>query len=126
MDRYLDYYPPTPEVLRKDGDNDTGGGETRHVSPRRLPVERTIDLHGMTVEEARNEMDRFITCARAEGVVKVLVIHGKGSHGESQGIMKLFVQDYLEKNPGVGARGTPSIREGGTGATWAIIRQRSR
>ncbi|TVR66252.1 MAG: hypothetical protein EA427_16465 [Spirochaetaceae bacterium] len=126
MDAFLQRYPPTPEVFRDEPDSEAGGAPPVPVSPRRIPVERTLDLHGCTVEEARIRLDAFIQSALSDRVVKVLIIHGKGNHSDSGSVIRNFVRNYLERNRFVGATGTPSVREGGTGATWAIIRQRSR
>lgn len=125
MEMFLERYPPTPEVIR-DTDLEETTYSSVQQSPRRLPVERTLDLHGYTLEEAGLQLDRFVLASQAEAVSKVLIIHGKGNHGESTGVMKQFVRNYLEKNPHVGATGVPSVRDGGAGATWAMIRQRSR
>nr|WP_157703039.1 Smr/MutS family protein [Alkalispirochaeta alkalica] len=125
MELYLDRYPPPLSAARtreSEGDH----GRQQPLAPRRLPVERSLDLHGLTREEARLELGRFLAGAQADGVRKVLIIHGKGTHGESGGVLRRCVQDYLEADRSVGATGTPSAQDGGTGATWAVLRQRSR
>lgn len=126
MDQFLERYPPTPEVMKERQTEEPLQDTAGAISPRRRPVEGTLDLHGFTVQEAGEQLDRFIADALAQGVTKVLIIHGKGTHRESGGIIREFVRKYLEKNRNIGATGVPSIREGGTGATWAMIRQRSR
>ena len=126
MDVFLERYPPTPDVIRENDLTGRGVHPDERLAPRRLPIERTIDLHGLTLEEAQLQLDRFLLSAQAEGILKVLIVHGKGNHSESMSVLKRFVRDFLEKNPNVGATGTPPIREGGSGATWAVIRQRSR
>lgn len=122
MDRLLDRYPPPPD-LEKD---DFAGRDYEHVAPRKLPVERTIDLHGLTSTAASRQLEAFVVQAAKDGVRKVLVIHGKGSSPGSEGILKALVRDYLEASSKVGATGHPGVDLGGAGATWAIIRQRSR
>lgn len=122
MDRLLDRYPPPPD-LEKD---DFAGRDYEHVAPRKLPVERTIDLHGMTSTAASQELERFIAQAAKDGVRKVLVIHGKGASPGSEGILKALVRHHLEASSMVGATGHPGVELGGAGATWAVIRQRSR
>ncbi|SIQ64297.1 Smr domain-containing protein [Alkalispirochaeta americana] len=125
MELYLQRYPPCASATgMKDMDEEED--LRQRLAPRRLPVERTLDLHGMTQEEARLSLGRFLATARAEGIRKVLIIHGKGTHGETGGVLRRLVQGYLEADRSVGATGTPSAQEGGTGATWAIVRQRSR
>jgi len=122
MDRLLDRYPPPPD-LEKD---DFAGQDYEHVAPRKLPVERTIDLHGLTTIDASQQLEVFIAQAAREAVRKVLIIHGKGSSPGSEGVLKALVRQYLEESPMVGATGHPGVDLGGAGATWAVIRQRSR
>ena len=122
MDRLLDRYPPPGDF---DKDEAFESQEPRR-SPKRLPVERTIDLHGHTAESAVAALDGFIRDALTAGVKKVLIIHGKGSVPGSEGVLKTVVREYLEGSPSVGATGVPGIELGGSGATWALIRQRSR
>ena len=53
-----------------------------------MRVEDRIDLHGMTQEEARRALDRFLTSAASDGKRCVLVITGKGSaRTDDAGIM---------------------------------------
>lgn len=125
MDRFLELYPPTDEVL-KDVEERVETERSFRPSPRKLPVERSIDLHGLTVDSARSALDSFIISARSAGIRKILIVHGKGSHGGSSGVLREFVRKYLQENPAIGATGSPPIRDGGSGATWAVIRQRSR
>lgn len=122
MDRLLERYPPPPD-LEKD---DFAGRDYEHVAPRKLPVERTIDLHGLTTLDATQQLEIFVTDAARDGVRKVLIIHGKGSSPGSEGVLKALVRRYLEASPIVGATGHPGVNLGGAGATWAVIRQRSR
>ena len=96
------------------------------VSNKRLPVEDSLDLHGMTVVEAEAAVDSFLQDASKRGLRKVLFIHGKGTHSESEGVLRKEVRIYLEKHPLAGELGVPKRFEGGKGAIWAIVRQRSR
>lgn len=117
MDRLLDRYPP-PSDLDKDGELPS----SPRLAPRRLPVEREIDLHGHTAESATAMLSEFIRSAQRDGIRKVLIIHGKGSHPDSNGVLRRLVQELLERNPAVGTTGTARADKGGSGATWAMIR----
>lgn len=123
MDRVLNQYPP-PKDLDKDDDVDST--VQAHRSPKRMAIERRIDLHGKTIDEARVELDTFIAACVAEEVRKILIIHGKGTTEGSDGTMRRFVRRYLEENQFIGTTGIPAERDGGSGAVWAIVRQRSR
>ncbi len=123
MDRVLSKYPP-PADLDKD-DHPSGSPQDRR-SPKRLSIERRIDLHGKTTEEAQIELDAFIGACVADGVKKVLIVHGKGTSAGSDGTLRSFVRQYLEEHRSIGTTGVPAEKDGGSGAVWAIVRQRSR
>jgi DNA-nicking Smr family endonuclease len=121
FERWLERYPP-PADLQKERPRADGVPS----APRNLPVERSIDLHGLTALEAHNVLDDFVRRAAREGVRKILIIHGKGSHPGSEGALRKLVARYLDASPMIGATGHPGASEGGSGATWAMVRQRSR
>lgn len=99
--------------------------QTHRIGARRLPVEDSIDLHGMTVEQAEIAVDGFLFSARERGLRKVLIIHGKGTHSDSDGTLRREIRSFLEKHSIAGEMGIPKSSEGGTGAIWVMIRQRS-
>lgn len=54
-----------------------------------------IDLHGLTVDQALDQLDRYINdCLLDEKIFKVEIIHGLGT-----GKIKKAVLDYLAKHP---------------------------
>ncbi|MCG8479544.1 MAG: Smr/MutS family protein, partial [Spirochaetales bacterium] len=122
MEEFLDRYPPPDDFDKDDG---SSHGRQKRISPKKMRIEATIDLHGMTLEEARNALDIFVKQALQNDIRKVLIVHGKGNHPTSEGVIKEMVLHYLERNPSIGATGTPGVRDGGSGATWALIRHRS-
>lgn len=123
MDRVLNQYPPPADLEKDDGSEDA---DRHHRSPKRLAIERRIDLHGKTIEEAQVELDSFIATCAAEEVRKILIVHGKGTSDGSDGAMRRFVRGYLEEHRLIGTTGVPAEKDGGSGAIWAIVRQRSR
>ncbi len=122
MDRYLERYLP-PDDLDKVREN---GEQTRsgRTSPRNVPIDATLDLHGYRLSEARVRLGEFLGECLAQGARKVLIVHGKGSHGSGVGRIRQMVREELENNGFVGATGHPAARNGGTGATWAMLRRR--
>jgi len=123
MSQFLELYPPEP-----DPDRDVDVSETRRSrrSPRKMPVQGRIDLHGFTVEEAQTELDRFLEESVSLGKRKVLIIHGKGLHSDGDGRLREMSRKMLAEHHLVGSTGTADHRDGGSGATWVILRQRSR
>jgi DNA-nicking Smr family endonuclease len=51
---------------------------SRRIASGRAQIQSTIDLHGMTWDEARTTLVRHIEKARRRGDKRVLVITGKG------------------------------------------------
>lgn len=76
------------------------------------PAIPEVDLHGMGVDDALDELDRAIENALAAGSGKLLVIHGKGS-----GTLRLAVWDSLRKDVRVGRFALDHTTYDGTGAT---------
>ncbi len=117
FERQLERYPVV--------DKDAEGGDEASISfsnPQQLPVEDTIDLHGLTVSEALAATEQFLRSSRTRGLRKVAVIHGKGRNGE--GVLKREVRAYLEQHRQAGAMGYARGPDGGRGALWVILRDR--
>ena len=94
---------------------------------RKIP-EATIDLHGLTKDEAWEALTVFFDNAKNQGLEKVLVIHGKGNHyGENgkadSGILKKMVRDFVEHCPFAGESGYSSNRQGGEGSSWVLLKK---
>ncbi len=91
---------------------------------RAMPYEATIDLHGLTQDEAYQLLNRFIGDCSRMGLQKVLIIHGKGNHSESEPVLSRMVRSFIERDYRLGESGHPDKAEGGKGATWVIIRKK--
>ncbi len=76
------------------------------------PVFPEVDLHGMRVEEALDELDRAVENAAAAGSRHLVVIHGKGT-----GALRSAVWDRLRDDARVGRFALDHTRLDGTGAT---------
>jgi DNA-nicking Smr family endonuclease len=67
-------------------------GHARGLDPRvvkrlrrgELAVQGHVDLHGMLKDEAKSELEAFLTKARQQGKRCVLVVHGRGLHSKDQ------------------------------------------
>jgi len=89
---------------------------------RMMEPEAEIDLHGLSVEEALLDLDRFLREASRRGLRKVLIIHGKGNHSKEGPVLPGAVLDLLRSSPLAGETGTAKRDKGGRGATWVIVR----
>ena len=71
-----------------------------HAAPARTLM-HTLDLHGLTVEEAYQMLCRFITVHMRENSKTIVVITGKGTK-EKEGLIHKEIKNWLE---------TPSFSE---------------
>ncbi len=90
----------------------------------RYPVERRLDLHGMTQAEAHSALRGFVERSRATGKRCVLVITGHGRL--SGGVLKAAVPRWLAE-PGLRRHllGISPARpqDGGAGALYLLLRR---
>ncbi|WXT99682.1 MAG: Endonuclease MutS2 [Catillopecten margaritatus gill symbiont] len=81
-----------------------------------------IDLHGYTVEEACEVLPEFIYHHQFERYVRV--IHGKGYRSPNgKSILKTQVVNFLRAHPQVLAFHSCPPNDGGTGATFALLKK---
>lgn len=84
-----------------------------------------LDLHGYTVDQAREELSQFIHQAQRNGVNSVIVIHGKAHQEDgSSPVIKSYVNDWLRQMPTVLAFISAQQKDGGTGALYVLLKNR--
>lgn len=88
------------------------------------PIEATLDLHLMSLEEAREQVFHFIhDCLRYE-VRTALINHGKGSRSkESPAMIKSYVARWLPQFHEIMAFHSAQGFHGGTGAVYVLLRK---
>jgi DNA-nicking Smr family endonuclease len=93
----------------------------------RFPVDARLDLHGMSVQEARAQLELFLRTMRARGERCVLVIHGKGEHSPlGIGLLRGEIAAWLSQGASsahVAAFATAQNDDGGEGAVYVLIRR---
>jgi DNA mismatch repair protein MutS2 len=77
-----------------------------------------INLIGRTVDEATEELEKYLDRAFLAGMPRVRVIHGHGA-----GILRRGVRDFLKSHPHVATIAEAPQHEGGQGATLVELRQ---
>jgi DNA mismatch repair protein MutS2 len=77
-----------------------------------------INLIGKTVDEATDELEKYLDRAFLAGLPKVRVIHGHGA-----GILRRGVREFLKGHPHVAGIEEAPQNEGGMGATLVELRQ---
>ncbi|NND47570.1 MAG: DNA mismatch repair protein MutS [Woeseiaceae bacterium] len=87
-------------------------------------VQDEIDLHGMTVDEAKLRLADFIDYSVMRGNLCVRVVHGKGlGSGERGPVLKNAVNRWLRKWDSVLAFVSTRQVDGGTGAIYVLLQQ---
>ena len=77
-----------------------------------------INLIGRTVDEATEELEKYLDRAFLAGLPRVRVIHGHGA-----GILRRGVREFLKNHPHVAGIEEAPQNEGGMGATLVELRQ---
>jgi DNA-nicking Smr family endonuclease len=85
-------------------------------------VEREIDLHGLTVAEAKQALRRFLIDALSREVRCVRIVHGKGLRSGHRGpVLKAAVSAVLHRTGAVLAFVSARPADGGTGAVYVLL-----
>jgi DNA mismatch repair protein MutS2 len=77
-----------------------------------------INLIGRTVDEATEELEKYLDRAFLAGLPRIRVIHGHGA-----GILRRGVREFLKSHPHVATIAEAPQNEGGQGATLVDLRQ---
>lgn len=109
----------------------TGYQVNRAVAERlhrgEFSIQGHIDLHGLSVEDARDAFEHFLKKSIADGKRMVLVIHGRGLSSPAEPILKTNVFKWLTTGPWrkwVMAFASARLCDGGAGATYVLLRKR--
>ncbi|MCP4695743.1 MAG: Smr/MutS family protein [Gammaproteobacteria bacterium] len=107
----------------------TGPG-VQHTVLRKLrrggySVLAELDLHGMTVAEARAAIATFLYDCQALGLSCVRIIHGKGFGSKhKKPVLKNKLNHWLQQREEVLAFCSARQVDGGTGAVYVLIKRR--
>ena len=95
----------------------------RDLRRGRWSVRAQIDLHGMTVDDARCAVAEFLKNARKQELFCVRIIHGKGNGTPGRiGVLREVVRRWLKQRDEVVAFCEPREIDGGAGATIVRLR----
>lgn len=89
-----------------------------------MKADATIDLHGLTRDEAWEKLSAFVSECERRGIKKILIVHGKGIHTKgTDPVLGEMVRKFIEVDERLGTSGHPEARNGGKGSTWVIIKK---
>jgi len=99
----------------------------RQLRRGQYAIQDEIDLHGMTLEEARPALHEFIEAALAQRAHCVRVVHGKGLGSGPRGpVLKNGVNRWLRRWDSIAAFCSAQPHHGGTGAAYVLIRNKKK
>ena len=103
----------------------------------RFHITKSLDLHGLTLDEANIKVENFITDCFDRKVSKVILVSGKGLHSQNDkdpyisekfGILKNSVPDFIKNNPSLMAKiksiTSAEISDGGSGALYVFLKKK--
>jgi len=97
-------------------------GVLRRLRRGEYRVQREIDLHGMTVAEAKLALREFLVSALEQRVRCVRIVHGKGLRSGHRGpVLKATVTTILRRTGAVLAYVSARPVDGGTGAVYVLL-----
>jgi len=102
-------------------------GTARDLKKKKWPIDKTIDLHGMTQTAAHQALLRFVTLAVRQEKRTLLVITGKGSRLAGGGVLRRLLPLWLEEPPlraHVLACTHARTEDGGEGAFYVRLRKK--
>ncbi len=99
-------------------------GVFRKLRLGKYDCDARLDLHRMTVEQARKAIYDFIHECMEYQLRTVLLLHGKGDKTpDKKAILKSYCEHWLEEIPEVMAFHSAQPQHGGTGAMYVLLRK---
>lgn len=89
----------------------------------KISIDEEIDLHGMIVDEAHQNLQIFLRESQQNGFRCVRIVHGKGHKAGDRPILKNKVNNWLRQLRCVLAFCSATPRDGGTGAVYVLLRR---
>jgi DNA-nicking Smr family endonuclease len=88
-----------------------------------LEIGAELDLHGLTVRYAREDLNRFFKACQQRDIRCVRIIHGKGYRSQGkQPVLKQKLNLWLRQRDEVLAFTSATRRDGGSGAVYVLLR----
>ena len=97
---------------------------------------KSIDLHGYTLEQANNAIEKFILESFREKINKLIVVTGKGLHSQNEkdpyvskdlSILKYSVPEFIESKKSlmniINEIKDANIEDGGSGAFYIYLKK---
>ena len=102
-----------------------------------LERNRSLDLHGKTLDEANAIIENFIKKSYEDKVQKLIIVTGKGLHSNNEknpyiskdlGILKYSIPEFIRSNNDlmqlISSISEASIKDGGAGAFYIFLKKK--
>lgn len=94
----------------------------KQLQQGRWAIGATLDLHGNTLDQARERLDRFLQSCTEHAIRCVRVVHGKGYGSKESGpVLGTTLRRWLTQIEAVQAYAQCSEHEGGAGALNVLL-----
>ncbi|CAA0083223.1 putative DNA endonuclease SmrA [Zhongshania aliphaticivorans] len=102
-------------------------GVFRRLKQGKYAIEARLDLHKMSVEQARIQVFDFISEAMKADLRTIMIVHGRGHHSESKGaVIKSYVNRWLPELEAVQGFCSAQPQHGGAGAVYIMLKKSER
>lgn len=98
-------------------------GVYKNLRLGKYAVDAQLDLHRMSVEQARQALSQFIADCLAHNVRCALINHGKGENRHPPALLKSCVAHWLPQLDAVMTFHSAQKQHGGSGATYVLLKK---
>jgi DNA-nicking Smr family endonuclease len=95
----------------------------RSLRQGKISLEADLDLHKMTVPQARKALSDFLAYSVLQGYRCVRIIHGKSRLSADKPVLKNHVYNWLQQHEDVLALCSAVSKDGGAGAVYVLLRK---
>ena len=105
-------------------------------SKKRVQKTKNFDFHGFSLDEANQTINKLIKDSYKNGVRKLVVVTGKGTHSDNEknpytskdlGILKYSIPEYIKNTPElmklINEIKEADIKDGGGGAFYIFLKK---
>lgn len=87
------------------------------------PIEHSLDLHGLTVQQARTELITFLNECESANIRHAIIVHGKGFGSNGKPVIKPMINRWLPQVKNVLAFHSAQPKDGGSGAVYVLLKK---
>lgn len=135
--------PPSPKIIKKpvtpraapipiakptitSSPNPLPPKRVKQLKQQKIPIERSIDLHGFTVENAHHAVINFISRAKQQNLRCVEIITGRGNPDRGTGQLRRFVPFWLDDLKAGGTILHIELNPASRGGSFLVLLRRNR